>query len=191
MTNRELAENAYAFATNARTCYLKGGYGQRLTYAEYNRLCTQYPDNAKYKNADKANTDYYPFDCICFVKALTSGLQNGDYLTYNQLKNGPLGDCTNKQFIDGLYDCCAPKDAPAGYGLATSGHAAISLGGGAWIDANFSGAQNGVQVHTSGIEQFTKAGKIKGVTYNDAPITERDTLIKFVTWLVNYYLKNR
>ena len=186
----ELSKRAREFV-NVKTCYLKGAYGEALTQAEYDRLLKQYPDNAKYNNGSYAGTSVYPFDCICFVKFLCANGYVGNRISYATLKAAPLGDCTTEAFMSGLTECVEPANAPAGYGLATSGHAAISLGNGMWIDANKNASQNGIAIHTTGIERFTRAGKIKGIDYSTPePVipTERKILEQFASWLIEEYL---
>ena len=166
MNNIELTNNALAYLEHG-TCYLKGFWGQSLTQAEYNRVLVYNPSNAKYGNTKYIGTGVYPFDCICFIKALLGGATVDNRITYNQLKANPVGDCNNETFLKMLQNNspCSPKDAKHGYGLATKGHCAIALGNGRWIDANWNKSQNGVAVHETGIEMFTVAGKINGVDY--------------------------
>lgn len=186
----ELSKRAREFL-NVKTCYLKGFFGQPLTQAEYDRVLKMYPDNAKYNNEAYIGTGAYAFDCICFVKFLVSNGYVNNRISYAQLKASPIGDCTTQDFMKGLTECVEPAKAPAGYGLATAGHAAISLGGGMWIDANKNATQNGIALHTTGIERFTRAGKIKGIDYETPePIipAEREILEKFTTWLIEQYL---
>ena len=186
----ELSKRAREFL-NVKTCYLKGFFGQPLTQAEYDRVLKLYPDNAKYNNEAYIGSGAYAFDCVCFVKFLVSNGSVGNRISYAQLKASPIGDCTTQAFMSGLTECVEPAKAPAGYGLATAGHAAISLGGGMWIDANKNATQNGIALHTTGIERFTRAGKIKGIDYETPePIipAEREILEKFTTWLIEQYL---
>ena len=196
MKAKDLCEQARRFAQKS-SCYLPGAWGQYLSQGEYNRLCAMYPRNEQYHNESYVGTECYPFDCICFVKALTAGATVGNRISYSQLAAGPLGDCTTAQFLNAkLYDKCDPKDAKAGYGLATSGHAGIALGDGMWIDANKTAGQNGLQIHSTGIETFTAAGKIPGIVYESddpEPIidTERVILTNFTNWLVDTYLKQK
>lgn len=186
----DLVKNAKEYL-NVTTCYLKGFFGQPLTSAEYARVLKMYPDNAKYNNEKYVGTNAYAFDCICFVKSLCANGSISHRVTYAELCKTALGDCTTQAFLSSLYDCCDPKEAPAGYGLATTGHAAISLGNGMWIDANKNATQNGIAIHTTGIERFTRAGKIKGVDYaTPEPVipTEREILESFTNWLVDQYI---
>lgn len=193
MNSKDFANTAASFV-NVPTFYEYGGWGQTMTKAELDRLANLYPKN---KPVNYNNVGKWGFDCICYIKGLLSGVTPLHHVNdYNAIKNCPIGDCTNGDFLNKLYDCVNPKDAPAGYGLATASHAAISLGGDKWIDANRNANQDGVQIHTTGIEQFTKAGKIPGIEYDAQPQpeptpvvpTERQILINFVTWLVDEYL---
>ena len=186
----QICKNANEY-TGVTTCYLKGFWGQPLTEAEYARVLKMYPDNAKYDNGKYVGTNAYAFDCICFIKSLLAGGKVNNRVTYAQLCKTALGDCNTQAFLSSLYDCCDPQNAPAGYGLATSGHAALSLGNGMWIDANKNATQNGIKIHTSGIERFTRAGKIKGVNYaTPEPVipTERKVLEDFASWLIDLYI---
>ena len=188
MNNIELANTARAFAQET-TCYLRGTWGQYLSESEYARLLNMYPANAKYNNQKYVGNDKaYPFDCICFVKGLLGGVKPGTRISYNQMAHNPIGDCTTEKFLSLLYDEIEPKYAPVGYGLATKGHAAISLGGGYWIDANYSNTQNGIQIHSNGIEIFAKAGKIPGIEYEES---EREVLRGFCDYLIDSYLKQK
>lgn len=188
MTDQELCKIALDFL-NVTTCYLKGFWFQSITPSEFDRVANMYPVNKTYGNAKYINTDCYAADCICAIKAFLGGARVGKRISYNEMAHNPVGDCTNKQFMQKLYDCCEPQNAPAGYGLATESHAAISLGNGRYFDFNYGNGQNGAAVHDTGIEKFTKAGKIPGVEYTTD--NERDILMKFVTYLVDNYLKNK
>lgn len=189
----ELSKRAQEYL-NVTTCYLKGFWGQPLTQGEYDRILAMYPENAGYHNEKYIGTNAYAFDCICFVKSLLAGGSVNKRVTYNDIKATPLGDCTTKAFLESLTECVEPSKGaipPAGYGLATPGHAAISLGNGMWIDANKNASQNGIAIHTTGIERFTRAGKIKGIDYSTPePVipTERKILEQFASWLIEEYL---
>ena len=195
ITNKELAQNAEAYISKL-TCYLKGTWGQYLTQAVYNAKCNQYPDNKKYKNEKYVGTDVYPFDCVCFVKNLLANGTVDHRITYEEMCNTPLGDCTTQKFYDNLYDCLKKGDEiPAGYGISNGKHVALTLGGNKWIDCNFTNYQNGLAVHYSNpIDAGYRVGKIKGVVYeNDEPVidTERQILSNFCNWLIDNYLANK
>lgn len=171
--------------------YLKGFWGQYGgtkgdPNSEYNRVLRMYPDNKKFNNEDIAcDKEAVCFDCICMVKAILGGFTSNplNRISYSQMAANPVGDCTTQSFKKKLYETCSPKDAKAGYGLATDGHAAIALGSGMWIDCNYSGSQNGVALHTTGIERFDVAGKIPGVEYD----VEYDDVKDFLNWLYDSY----
>lgn len=193
MINKELVANAVAYLQK-KTCYEKGFWCQYMSTAEYQRVLQKYPDNAKYKNENLCNTDVYAADCICWIKQLLKGGNVNRRLSYAEMAANPLGDCTNKQFYDALYDCCEPSQALPGYGLATTGHAALYVGNGQWMDYNFTGSQNGVALHTGFSGTSFKCGKIPGISYeNDEPIvdTERAILERFTDWLIDLYLKSK
>lgn len=188
MTNIEYANTAAAFV-NVPTFYEYGGWGQEMTKATLDNLAAQYPKN---KPVNYGNVGKWGFDCICFIKGLLSGVTVNHHInSYQEFKTKcPIGDCTNVEFMNKLYDCCEPKNAPAGYGLATKEHAAISLGGGRWIDANRNSTQDGVQIHNTGIEQFTKAGKIPGITY-ETETDEKAIITKFLNSIRDAYLNGK
>lgn len=155
------------------TCYLYGFWGQKLTREEYNRV-NALPNingaNNKFGNQKYIGTGVLPFDCINLPKGILGGATKDRRISYSQMAANPIGDCTNQQFLALMQQNgnLNPKDAKRGMGLATSGHAAIALGGGRWVDANFiNGKQNGVVIHDTGIEQFTCAGRIPGIEYSD------------------------
>ena len=183
MTGKELAAVAAAFADEA-TFYEYGGWGQEMTLATLNSLAERYPKN---KPVKPENVGKWGFDCICFIKGLLAGVTPAHHInSYQEMaRKCPIGDATNQQFLEKLYDCCDPLDAPAGYGLATGSHAAISLGNNRWIDANRCDGQDGVKIH-AGIPESFKAGKIPGVDYA-APVT--DEVRDFLTWAYNEWRK--
>ena len=189
MTDKELCENARKFADTI-TCYLKGFWGQYLSADEYARVLKIYPVNAKYGNEKYISTTAFPFDCICFVKCLLAHGTVYKRLTYKEMSANPLGDCTNEKFYNALYDCVEPEQAPAGYGLATLSHSAISLGSGCWVDCNYNDSQNGVVIHTGGIPSYFKAGKIPGIDY-ESKSDEIAILHEFADWLIGEYLKTK
>lgn len=176
----ELAQTAAMFA-GYKSCYLKGFWGQELTKAEYDRVLKMYPENAKYKNESLIGTNVFPFDCICFVKALLGGATPERRLSYKEMAAGPLGDCTTQKFKSSLYDCIeGGGNIPAGYGIASDGHAAISLGSGRWIDANYDGVgQNGLKIHSGGVPSKYVCGKIPGIDYTPA-INEVEDFLAFL-----------
>lgn len=168
MNNLEFAQTAESFAS-VLTCYLYGFWGQPLTQEEYNRvnaLPAIHGSNNKFGNQKYIGSGVFPFDCINVIKGILGGATTQRRVDYNAIKNCPIGDCTNQEFLDMMKkDNINPKNAKRGMGLATSGHAAIALGDGRWVDANFTNGQNGVKIHDTGIEQFTCAGRIPGVEY--------------------------
>jgi len=157
---------------NVPTCYLLGFWGQYLSLSEYNRVNNLdgiKGKNDKFNNKRFCGTNVFAFDCINYIKGLLAGTTTKKRVDYNAIKNCPIGDCRNDEFLAMMQKSgVKPKDATRGMGLATSGHAAIALGGGKWIDANFTGSQNGVAIHTTGIDQFTAAGYIDGIDYTEA-----------------------
>lgn len=184
MKGKELANNAEAFNA-VPNFYEYGGWGQEMTRAELDRLAAQHPKN---KPVNYGNVGKWGFDCICFIKGLLAGVTVNHHVnSYQEMKSKcPIGDCTNRQFKDALYDRCDPMDAPAGYGLATDTHAALSLGSNRWIDANRTGDQDGVRIHVGIPENFI-AGKIPGVDYDEAPQT--DEVQEFLAWAYNEWRK--
>lgn len=182
MTASELTMAAESFdPLKTKTCYLKGFWGQELTKNEYDRVLSMYPGNARYGNQKYiGDKEMFPFDCICFVKALLGGCTPEHRIGYSAIRNNPIGDCTNETFYNLLKK--NPVDlstAPAGCGLATKGHAGISLGNGRWIDCNYDSIQNGVKIHDKGIEIFDVAGKIPGVDYSE----QEDEVKQFLSWI--------
>lgn len=172
MRDEDFARVAEDFA-NSFTCYLYGFWGQKLTREEYNRvnaLPAIHGDNNKFGNQKYIGTGVFPFDCICLLKADLAGATVDHRISYSQMASNPMGDISNADFLKLMQrnGNINPKDAKRGMGLATKGHAAIALGNGRWVDANFiNGQQNGVMIHETGIEQFTCAGRIPGVEYSD------------------------
>ena len=186
MTSKELVANAVAYLQKT-TCYLRGFWCQYDSTAEYQRVLRMYPKNATYHNEKYCNTGVYAADCICFIKQLTAGGTVSRRLSYAQMAAGPLGDCPNSDptnktgFYEKLYDLRSPAGAPAGYGLATTGHAALCIGNDQWIDFNYSGSQNGIALHTGFSGTNFRCGKIPGIEYAAAPT---DTAEDFKNWLL-------
>ena len=193
MTNKELVANAVAYL-QVTTCYEKGFWCEYMSQAEYDRVLKMYPSNSNYGKEKYINTGVFAADCICWLKQLLGGGTVTRRLSYQQMAANPLGDCNNQRFYDSLYDCCEPSQALPGYGLATTGHAALYVGNGQWMDYNFTGSQNGAALHTGFSGTSFKCGKIPGVSYeNDEPIvdTERAILERFTDWLIDLYLKSK
>lgn len=188
MTDKELCEIAVAFS-NVPNFYELGGWGQEMTRATLESLAERYPKN---KPVNYDNVGKWGFDCICWIKGMLAGVRPPDkhINSYTAYKTAcPIGDCTNVEFKKMLYDCCEPASAPAGYGLASDRHAALSLGSGRWIDCNREAGQDGIKIHTGAPTWAERAGKIPGVEYGQDPQDEREILMRFVTWLVDEYLK--
>lgn len=189
MTGNDVAKIAREFYEKT-TCYLKGFWGQKPTKTEFDRVAKLYPDNAtKYGNQKEGhyvNTDCFPFDCVNFVKAITSGALPTNRITYTQLKNGPLGDCsTDKLYNKLVYDCVKDgNDVLPGMVVSSAKHAGIVLGVNCWIDANFTGTnkQNGLAIHYSDpVTLGYKVGKIPGIIYEDVPV--KDDVQDFLAFL--------
>ena len=198
MKSTELVANAIAYL-QVTTCYDKGFWCQSMTQSEYDRILKMYPDNAKYGNAKYIGSNVYAADCICFIKQLLGGGTVNKRLTYGQMAANPVGDCTNQGFYNKLYDCCAPDQAMPGYGLATTGHAALYIGNGQWVDFNYNGSQNGIKLHTGFAGTNFKCGKIPGVAYESPdpepkpePIvkTEKEIIDGFLAFLRDSYLNS-
>ena len=191
LTSKELVANAVAYLQKT-TCYMKGMWCERLTRSEYDFKCQQYPDNKKYGNEKYVNSDVYAADCICWLKQLLNNGNVNRRLSYSEMAANPLGDCTNKQFYDKLYDLRSPAGAPAGYGLATEGHAALCIGGDQWLDFNYSGNQNGIALHTGFSGTNFRCGKIPGIVYEEpAPtpaVNEKEVIDRFLAFLRDSYL---
>ena len=193
MTGEYVANMMQLFYKNG-TCYLKGGWGQRLSESEYQRLLRQYPDNAKYGNEKYAGTKVRPADCICIVKGITSGATPENDISYTQLKAGPLGDCTNEKFYNMLYDCITdPNDMVPGMAIASTKHAGIVLGVNCWADANYTGAgkQNGIAIHYSNpIAAGYRVGKMPGIVYEN-PVPEPDDVQDFLSYLYKLWKESK
>ena len=194
MKSKELVEHAYDFYASVN-CYLKGFWNQKLTQSEYDRVNRQYGyANDKYGNQKYVGTDCNASDCICFVKCLLAGGTPKRRLSYQEMKANPLGDCTTEQFYNALYDCVSATDTiPEGYGIASKGHAGITLGNGLWMDCNWDGrTQNGLAIHsTNPVLEGYRVGKIPGVTYeSEQPVinTEKEVLENFCNWLIAQYI---
>lgn len=172
MTSEEFARTAEEFA-GTLTCYLYGFWGQYLSQQEYSRV-NALPGirgaNDKFNNQKYIGTGVFPFDCINLLKGILGGATRTRRISYAEMAANPMGDITNESFLKLMQSRgnVSPKDAKRGMGLATRGHAAIALGNGRWVDANFiNGKQNGIVIHSTGIEQFTCAGEIPGIEYSN------------------------
>lgn len=187
MTASEFAKIALSFTT-VRTFYAKGGYGQQCnTLAQYNVLCKQYAWNEAHRN--NANLGARPFDCVCFCpKGILWGARPEVYPKY--ASNG-VPDMTDQAVGNSLTECVKPSEAKEGYILWKQGHVGVALGDGRWIDANYTSTQNGVQLHTTGIETFTKAGKFPYIDYSEQSSggSDTDEVKDFLNWLYNEYKK--
>ena len=189
MTNKELVANATAYLQKT-TCYMKGMWCERLTQAEYDYKCKQYPKNKTYGNEKYINSDVYAADCICWIKQLLADGNVNRRLSYNEMISNPLGECTNQQFYDALYDCCEPSQALPGYALATTGHAAIYVGNGQWVDFNYTSGQNGIALHTGFAGTSFKCGKIPGIAYEN-PDPETDDVQDFLQYLYKLWKESK
>lgn len=172
MTSEEYARTAEEFAGKLN-CYLLGFWGQYLSQAEYSRVNALkgiQGKNDTFGNQKYIGTSVFPFDCINLVKGILGGATVNRRISYQEMSANPMGDINNEDFLKLMQarGNVNPKNAKRGMGLATKTHAAIALGNGRWVDANFiSGKQNGVVIHNTGIEQFTCAGEIPGIEYSD------------------------
>lgn len=191
LTSKELVANAVAYLQKT-TCYEKGFWCQRMTTAEYDRILKMYPENNKYGNEFMIDSDVYAADCICWIKQLLGGGTVNRRLSYAEMASNPLGDCNNKTFFNKLYDLRSPVGAPAGYGLATEGHAALCIGGDQWLDFNYNISQNGIRLHTGFSGTNFRCGKIPGIVYEEpAPtpaVNEKEVIDRFLAFLRDSYL---
>lgn len=80
MTNLELANKLINIATEEKTTYVLGGWGQPLTPANKIKFKLMYAKNRDNKTiADgiaKADSNTYAFDCNCLVKSVINGWKN-------------------------------------------------------------------------------------------------------------------
>lgn len=74
MTGKELADIALKIATQAKTLYVSGGWGQPATPANKTRAINQYQYNRNIAAKIRAaSSDTYFFDCVCLVKSILWG----------------------------------------------------------------------------------------------------------------------
>lgn len=197
MTNDEFATYAEQFVT-VPTFYAKGGFMQPCnTQAQYDALCKQYDWNMQHKKS--SNVSKRPVDCICFIKGVCWNARAVPVKYPTYASNG-MPDVTDQRMGDSLQNCVKPSEAKRGMVLWKKGHVGVALGGGRWIDANYCTGQDGVKIHESGIETFTKAGEMPWcVTYtyeeqgggSDAGGSERDVLRAFCDWMIDSYLAQK
>ena len=91
-----------------------------------------------------------------------------------------------QQFYSNI-DYYIPDRYDEGYGISKKGHAALSLGGGRWVDVSFDySGQNGAMLHTGGIPGNYVCGKIPGVDYSDQPVPEPGDAEDFRNYLMEH-----
>lgn len=74
MTGKELAQTARKIATECKTLYVSGGWGQPATPANKTRAINQYQYNRNIANKIRAvSSDTFFFDCVCLIKGILWG----------------------------------------------------------------------------------------------------------------------
>lgn len=202
MTGKELAQKALAIATQYKTLYVSGGWGQPATPSNKTRAINQYQYNRNIANKIRAvSSDTFFFDCVCLIKGILWGWQG---LTAHG--NGGAAYASNGVPDVGegtMINLCRNvttdfKNTPPEIGEAVwmAGHIGIYVGDGlavectpAWNDCvqitavGNIGKKAGYNTRT-----WTKHGKLPWVIYtgvaDDTPVTNT---VQDVTNTVNDY----
>lgn len=177
MTASEFCKIAEEFATNVKTLYAKGCYGQKCTKSIIESKSKQKGLEEWYSKNDF--TPYYGsgarlFDCVLFVKGILWGARPDGAQAKYKANNVPDIGC------EGMYnlctDKCKPTDAKRGYLLYMKGHVGIYLGDNRVAECCPS--KKGVAITPLNYQKWTGSGKLPWVDYSTETKTEPKTETK-------------
>lgn len=168
-------------ATQCKTLYVKGGFGNTLNAKGKERVIRAYKYNEK--RADKINAmpnDSFGFDCCGLVKGVIWGFYGDPSKVYGgaTYKSNNLDDVTEA----GLISLC--KDVSTNLGtiqcgelLYMRGHCGVYLGNGLVAESTPAG-KDGAQITDLSFQKWTKHGKLPGIIYelSVAPDIAKPTL---------------
>lgn len=133
-------------ALTAETCYLAGGFGQRLT----NPMTDWYNVNYSWNKTNKiiidahSNTDpiTYGFDCICLIKAALWNFSANPKKTYGGTKyeSNSVPDCSIETFYKNCYDLSEdfsvdPEPGEILFYDSSFSHVGVSIGNGYVVES--------------------------------------------------------
>ena len=151
MLASEFAEKCRRAATETKTLYVHGGWGQPLTAANKKSFIARDSWNRGHaKDINAATDDTFAFDCVCFVKSMIDGFAGDPKKPYGGATyNKPCQDVGIKALMD-LY--CVEKSGdmsnimPGEYLVyADYSHCGIYLGNGEVAECTYRW-KNGVQI---------------------------------------------
>lgn len=169
-------------AVNAKTLYVKGGFGLTLTKKGKDRAINSYPYNARKDRAAKINAmpnNSFGFDCCGLVKAALSGFVAdpskvyGGVIYHKDHTMGEMGvpDVTEKGLLDmcnGVTKCklVANPTIPVGAFLWMTGHCGVYIGDNKVIEAT-PAWKDGAQITSYTDRNWMKWGLLPFVEYAD------------------------
>ena len=162
--------DALVKATQCKTLYVKGGFGQTLNAKGKDRVIRAYKYNEK--RADKINAmpdDSFAFDCCGLVKGVIWGFNGDPTKVYGgaTYKSNGLDDVTEA----GLISLCREVstnlgEIQAGELLYMRGHCGVYIGNGLVAESTPAG-KDGAQITDLNFQKWTKHGKLPGIIYED------------------------
>ena len=189
MKNIEFTEKAKSAALNYHTIYVMGCFGAPLTGGNIARYTNNHPYNKRPERTamilDKADQDYFGFDCICFIKGLLWGWKGDIHQNYG----GAVYASNGVMDVDpqGMLNLCSGvsddfSSVTPGEYLWLQGHCGIYLGDG--LAAECTPAwDNKVQITAVGniaarngyhMRNWVKHGKLPFVDYEPAAGTSNE-----------------
>lgn len=187
-TAEQLAALMEQIATQYKTLYVSGGWGQPATAANKQRAVNQYAYNRQRSAMiNAASADTFFFDCVCVIKACLWGW-TGDKTKANggatYASNGvpDIGEGT-------MINLCKHvstnwKNIQRGEVVYMPGHIGVYVGDGLAVECT-PAWKNCVQITAVGnigakqgfnTRTWTKHGKLPYLAYEDIPFTEVDPL---------------
>lgn len=188
MRAADLVNKARKIATQYRTLYVSGGWGQPATPANKTRAINQYQYNRNIANKIRAaSSDTFFFDCVCLIKAILWGWDGvvGNPNGGAKYASGGVPDVGEGTMINMCREVSTDfRNIIEGEAVYMAGHIGIYIGDGlavectpAWNDcvqitavANI-GRKDGYHART-----WTKHGKLPWVDYSDTSGTSRNPL---------------
>ncbi len=152
MTGKQFAEKCKRVATECKTLYVMGGWGQPLTTLNKVYFKTAYSFNrgeSRAKAINSASADTFAFDCVCFVKSMIDGFAGNPKATRGGAAYGkPCPDITIQALFDECYGKSADLSTIVEGELIVSkdyGHCGIYVGDGMVCECTYTG-RDGVQL---------------------------------------------
>lgn len=189
MTNYELAENCKKMA-NAKTVYMWGCYGQKLTKALISKKAAQYPNRfsaarREYLKMLAEENGFYACDCAGLIKnCLWGGF--GNRLTYRAKTD--FGSESMKKAAEKSGKIATIPEIP-GIGVYKKNHVGVYIGNGRVTECTLGSRGDGVVETALRSVAWTDWFYIPGISYSQNVAEKKKPLAKYADAVRKFFKK--